>query len=103
MAEQASEEAGPARLLWRDGCPGGEDASQVGSRVDRLIGELRGLGGDAALFAHGHVLRVIAPAGSGCRPNRVGSSPSRPPRMACYEREVSVIRLWNDGSLSEQV
>src|SRR5438067_6156727 len=48
--------ARPGWLLWRDGCPGGEDAAHVAARVDPVIAELRDLGGDAVLFAHGHVL-----------------------------------------------
>jgi broad specificity phosphatase PhoE len=50
----------PDWVLWRDGCPGGEIAAEVGARVDPLVAELRELDGDAALFAHGHVLRVLA-------------------------------------------
>ncbi len=47
-------------VLWRDGCPGGEIAAEVAARVDPLVAELHALGGDAVLFAHGHVLRVLA-------------------------------------------
>lgn len=32
---------------------------QVGARVDRVIARARGAGGNVALFAHGHVLRVL--------------------------------------------
>jgi broad specificity phosphatase PhoE len=50
----------PEWVLWRDGCPNGEVAADVGARVDTVIERLRTLDGDAALFAHGHVLRVLA-------------------------------------------
>src|SRR5215210_3383608 len=51
----------PGWNLWRDGCPGGESAADVGARVDPLVSELRDAAGrDAAVFAHGHVLRVFA-------------------------------------------
>jgi broad specificity phosphatase PhoE len=50
----------PDWVLWRDGCPGGETAAEVAARVDPLIAELRALEGDAVLFAHGHLLRVLA-------------------------------------------
>jgi broad specificity phosphatase PhoE len=49
----------PGWSLWRDGCPGGEDAEQVGARADRVIAELEGREGDVAVFSHGHVLRVL--------------------------------------------
>jgi broad specificity phosphatase PhoE len=60
-----------AILIFRDGCPGGETPGQVGARVDRVIARTRAVEGDVALFAHGHVLRVLAarwlglPAGAG--------------------------------------
>ena len=50
----------PGWLLWTDGCPGGEMPDDVARRVDPVIAELRGLEGDAIVFAHGHVLRVFA-------------------------------------------
>jgi broad specificity phosphatase PhoE len=96
----------PGWLLWREGCPGGEDARQVGARADSLIDELRGLAGDAALFAHGHVLRVIAARWVGLPPEAGGLLALSTGTLGVlgYEREVAVIRLWNDGShLSPQV
>jgi broad specificity phosphatase PhoE len=54
------EEKAPGRLLFRDGCPGGESPEQVGARVDRVIARIRAVEGNVALFAHGHVLRVLA-------------------------------------------
>ncbi len=45
--------------LWRDGCPGGESPRQVGERADRIIAELRAIDGPAAVFSHGHMLRVL--------------------------------------------
>jgi len=53
-------EGSPDWMLFRDGCPGGETAEQVGARVDRVIARARAAGGDVALFAHGHVLRALA-------------------------------------------
>ena len=50
----------PGWLIFRDGCPGGETPDHIGTRVDRLISRIRGLEGNVALFAHGHVLRVLA-------------------------------------------
>ena len=51
----------PAWTIFNDGGgPGGETPEQVGVRVDRVIARVRALQSDAALFAHGHVLRVLA-------------------------------------------
>jgi probable phosphoglycerate mutase len=61
----------PGWMIFRDGCPGGESPGEIGARVDRVIARARGATGDVALFAHGHVLRVLVarwlglPAGGG--------------------------------------
>jgi broad specificity phosphatase PhoE len=49
----------PAWMIFRDGCPDGETPEQVGARVDRVIAKIRLHGGTAALFSHGHLLRVL--------------------------------------------
>ena len=49
----------PGWLIFRDGCPGGETPEQVGARVARVIARACAVEGDVALFAHGHVLRVL--------------------------------------------
>jgi broad specificity phosphatase PhoE len=61
------QEQRPGWFLWRDGViPGdaahpGETVQQVGERVDRVLTRVEPLlaGGDVALVAHGHVLRVL--------------------------------------------
>lgn len=50
----------PAWLLFTDGAPGGERPDEVGRRVDRIIARARAAPGNVAMFAHGHVLRVLA-------------------------------------------
>ena len=54
------DERAPGWLIFRDGCPGGETPEQVAARTDRVIARARGAEGDVAVFAHGHVLRVLA-------------------------------------------
>ena len=50
----------PGWDLFRDGCPGGESARDISDRVDGVVARLKGLSGNLLLFAHGHVLRVLA-------------------------------------------
>lgn len=50
----------PNWQLFRDGAPGGEEVLQIADRADRLLGRLRALDGTVLLFAHGHILRVLA-------------------------------------------
>jgi len=53
-------ERDPDWMLFRDGCPGGETPDQVRIRADRIIARAQSAGGKVALFAHGHILRVLA-------------------------------------------
>ena len=51
------------RAGWRlleHGCPDGETLAAVSQRADRVIGRIRALGGDALVFAHRDILRVLA-------------------------------------------
>jgi len=58
----------PGWMVFRDGCPSGETPAQVGARVDRVIARARSADGDVALFAHGHVLRVLVARWIGLAP-----------------------------------
>jgi len=50
----------PDWQLFRDGCPGGESAEDVGARMDSLIAERLAGGGSRILcFGHGHALRIL--------------------------------------------
>ena len=52
--------ARPGWSVFHHGCPGGETPEQVASRADRVLAKVRATDGNVALFAHGHILRVIA-------------------------------------------
>jgi broad specificity phosphatase PhoE len=87
----------PEWVLWRDGCPGGEQPTEVGARVDALLGELAAEKGDVAVFAHGHLLRVLtarwlelAPA-EGSRFVLDTATAS----VLGWEHEWHAIRTWN--------
>ncbi|HEU5002057.1 MAG TPA: histidine phosphatase family protein [Actinomycetota bacterium] len=87
----------PGWSLWRDGVPGGETVDEVGERADRVIAEARSAGGDVALFAHGHVLRILAarwigmPASAG---QHLALDPAGVGTLG-YEHDYPVIRAWN--------
>ena len=83
--------------LWSDGCPEGETAADVGRRLDRVIAEIRDAGGDVAVFAHGHVLRVLAARWVELPPaaGRAFGLDTASISVVGYERETPVILRWN--------
>jgi broad specificity phosphatase PhoE len=84
--------------LWRDGVLEGETVEQVGERVDRVLLKVRGAGGDVALFAHGHLLRALTARWLGLEPSAGRLFALDPATISVlgFERETSVIRLWNE-------
>jgi broad specificity phosphatase PhoE len=87
----------PDWYLWRDGCPGGESAADVGRRVDRVVGAIAGVEGAVALFAHGHVLRVLTARWLGLEPEggALFKLDTGTLSVLGYERETRVITRWN--------
>jgi probable phosphoglycerate mutase len=87
----------PGWTVWIDGAPGGETVEEVGRRADRVIDEVRNCDGDVALFAHGHLLRILGarwiglPADSGRRLALATASVS----VLGWEREAAVVERWN--------
>jgi broad specificity phosphatase PhoE len=90
-------ESRPGWFLWRDGCPGGETAADVGARVDPLVDELAALDGDVALFSHGHVLRVLTARWLTLSPESGALFALGTGTLSIlgFERDVRVIRRWN--------
>ena len=90
-------ESRPGWFLWRDGCPGGETAEEVGARVDPLVDELARLDGDVALFSHGHVLRVLTARWLTLSPESGALFALGTGTLSIlgFERDVRVIRRWN--------
>ncbi|MGH2802378.1 MAG: histidine phosphatase family protein, partial [Thermoleophilaceae bacterium] len=87
----------PGWSLWRDGCPGGETAADVGRRADRVIASLGGVDGDVAVFAHGHVLRVLAARWMGLGPEAGALLKLDTGTLSAlgWERETRVVARWN--------
>jgi broad specificity phosphatase PhoE len=89
----------PGWTLWRGDVPEGETAEDVGRRVERVLDEVRSADGDVALFAHGHVLRVLAARWLGLPPRDGRLLALDPAAISIlgYERETPVLRLWNES------
>src|SRR5205823_7287502 len=87
----------PGWLIWRDGVPGGETVEEVGARADRVIGEVRAVEGDVALFSHGHVLRILAARWLDLPPDRGRSFVLSTGAISVlgFERETAAFLRWN--------
>jgi broad specificity phosphatase PhoE len=88
----------PDWYLFRDGCPNGETAADVGARVDRVIAEVRAVEGDTAVFGHGHCLRVLAARWLGFPPEEAGRLALSTATVGVLgsEHERPALWLWNE-------
>ncbi len=88
----------PGWGLWKDGVPDGETVDAVGLRADRVLDAARSAGGDVALFAHGHVLRLIGARWIGLPPDHGALLALSTASISVlgWERETAVIERWNE-------
>ena len=87
----------PGWTVWTHDTPGAETLEQVATRLQPLIEELRATDGDVAIFAHGHVLRVLAALWIGMPPQggaRLALQTGTLSTLA-WEHETQVVRAWN--------
>jgi probable phosphoglycerate mutase len=93
-------ERDPDWSLWRDGCPGGESPGAVGARADLAIARLRAAGGDAIVFGHGHILRVLTARWLGFGPESGArfALPTGTFGVLGFERQTEVIERWGAGA-----
>lgn len=87
----------PRWTIWTGNPPGGETKEQVGRRALNVIDKVSAAGGDVALFAHGHLLRVLAACWLGLAPDagRLLALDTASLSVLGYERETRVITTWN--------
>lgn len=90
----------PGWLLWTGGVPNGETADTVGARADKVIARADAAGGDVALFAHGHILRVLCARWLGLPPTdgRFFALGTAAVSVLGFEHDYHVIRHWNQSS-----
>jgi len=88
----------PGWSVWED--PGGETLAQAAARADRVIARALDAGGDVALFAHGHILRII-----GARWLELGPEHGANLKLDTaslselgFERETRALDYWNAAS-----
>ncbi|MEM7135685.1 MAG: histidine phosphatase family protein [Myxococcota bacterium] len=89
----------PGWSVWTHPVTGGESLSDIGARADRVIAQANAEDGPVALFAHGHLLRVLAArwielppeAGRHLRLDTATVS------VLGWDRENRVLRQWNES------
>jgi probable phosphoglycerate mutase len=90
----------PGWSVWKDEIIGGETVEHVGERADGMIARALAAapdGGKVALFAHAHILRILAarwvglPADGG----RLFALGTGSVSVLGWERETQVIESWN--------
>jgi broad specificity phosphatase PhoE len=90
----------PGWTIWHDGPKDGETIRAVARRVDRVNARVRSLadGSDALVFAHGHVLRILAARWLGVTPSngRLLALSTATLSILGWERDQPVILRWND-------
>jgi broad specificity phosphatase PhoE len=87
----------PGWSIWTTTVTQGETVEQVGARTQRIIERADAAPGDVALFAHAHVLRILAARWIGLPPihGRNLTLGTASLSVLGYERETRVIRVWN--------
>jgi probable phosphoglycerate mutase len=87
----------PGWSLWRDGVPGGETIEHVAARAQAAIDRALKTPGESLLFAHGHILRILAACWLRLPPQaaRLFALGTASMRTLGYERDTRVITRWN--------
>jgi probable phosphoglycerate mutase len=100
--KEMREKYGPGWSVWSSEIVGGEAVEHVGERADGVIAKAvaaAGDGGAVALFAHAHILRILAarwiglPAVGG----RLFALGTGSVSVLGFERETRVVVKWNRG------
>ena len=91
----------PDWSVWLSPISDGESLEDVAVRARRVIERLTQSNEDAAVFAHGHILRILAACWIGLPPltGRYLALDTATISTLGYERQTRVIRRWNSSSV----
>jgi broad specificity phosphatase PhoE len=90
----------PGWDLWKDGVVNGETVAQVAVRAGRVIRRALEAGADCALFAHGHILRILTASWLSLPPDagQLFALDTATLSILGWEHDTRVIRQWNRPS-----
>src|SRR5262245_17247124 len=89
----------PGWSVWTASIRDGGTVEQVGERTRRVIDRAAAAPGEVALFAHAHVLRILAACWLGLPPRdgRLLALGTAAISVLGYEHATRVISVWNQG------
>jgi broad specificity phosphatase PhoE len=87
----------PAWSLWTDPCPAGETLEEAAQRCRQVIATACDAGGNVALVAHGHILRILAVTWLNLPPTEGKHLMLDTGRVSIlsHEHETPAIKMWN--------
>ena len=87
----------PGWSVWISPINGGESLEQVATRAHRVVERAAAAAGNVAIFAHGHILRILAACWIGLPPvaGRTLALDTGSVSVLGFERQSRVIRRWN--------
>ncbi len=90
---------GPDWSVWTSEIVGGETVEAVGDRADKVIAQAVAAGGPVALFAHAHILRILAArwVGLPATGGKLFALGTGSVSVLGFERETRVVEKWNRG------
>ncbi len=94
---QIHEKYDPQWSIWTGAVPEGETGEQVAARADRVIEKAMSSGKDIALFAHGHILRVLGARwlGKTADAGRYFALSTATISVLGFEHDQRVLQVWN--------
>lgn len=89
----------PGWSIWRTAVPEGESIEDVAVRMQRILNLMQSSEGDVALFAHGHVLRILITCWIGLQPadGRLFALGTASVSILGWERTTRVLESLNQN------
>lgn len=93
----------PDWSIWTHSCPAGESLEQAAIRCKKVIEEACTIGGNVAIFSHGHLLRILTATWLGMPPagGKYFILETSTVSVLSHERENRAIMLWNSPVKTE--
>jgi probable phosphoglycerate mutase len=87
----------PNWTIWTDPCPGGETLQDALKRCQNVIDTARGAGGNVAIVAHGHILRILTATWLELSPQsgKCFMLDTSTVSILSHEHDLPAIKMWN--------